>query len=85
MSRLTDLITRAKVKDAALGQELEAELKILLARRAFGLNFERHRPENVELPGRAIRKGDKVRILEARGSTKKGAAYGNTCGDRFGG
>jgi len=72
MSRLTDLIARAKVKDAALGQELEAEFKILSARRAFGLNFERHRPENVELPGRAIRKGDKVRILEARGSTKKG-------------
>lgn len=72
MSRLTDLIARAKAKDAALGQELEAEFKILSARRAFGLNFERHRPENVELPGRAIRKGDKVRILGARGSIKKG-------------
>jgi len=72
MSRLTDLIARTKVKDAALGQELEAEFKILSAHRAFGLNFERHRPENVELPGRIIRKGDKVRILETRGSTKKG-------------
>ena len=72
MSRLTDLIARTKFKDDALGQELEAEFKILSAHRAFGLNFERHRPENVELPGRIIRKGDKVRILEIRGSTKKG-------------
>ena len=35
-------------------------------------NFERHRPEAVALPQRPVRKGDKVRILPARGSTKKG-------------
>ena len=55
-----------------LGQELEQEFKVLSSRRSFGLNFERHRPENVELPGRPIRKGDKVRILPPRGTTAKG-------------
>ena len=72
MSRLTDLIAQAKAKDPDLGTDLEREFKILSSRRSFGLNFERHRPENVELPGRAIRKGDKVRILPPRGSTKNG-------------
>lgn len=60
------------MKDLSLGQELEREFKVLSTRRSFGLNFERHRPESVELPGRPIRKGDKVRILPPRGSTKKG-------------
>ncbi|MEQ8903459.1 MAG: DNA methyltransferase [Roseovarius sp.] len=72
MSRLTDLIAQAKSKDADLGRELQREFKALTSRRAFGLNFERHRPESVELPGRPIRKGDKVRILPPRGETKKG-------------
>lgn len=72
MSRLTDLLAQAKTNDPALGQELEREFKVLSARRSFGLNFERHRPENVELPGRPIRKGDKVRMLPPRGSTAKG-------------
>lgn len=72
MSRLTDLIAQAKGKDADLGRELEREFKALTNRRAFGLNFERHRPESVELPGRPVRKGDKVRVLPPRGETKKG-------------
>lgn len=72
MSRLTDLIAQAKAKDPALGAELEREFKVLSSRRSFGLNFERHRPESVELPGRPIRKGDKVRILPPRGETKRG-------------
>lgn len=72
MSRLTDLLSQAKAKDPSLGRELEREFKTLANRRAFGLNFERHRPENVELPGRSIRRGDKVRILPERGSTAKG-------------
>jgi len=74
VSRLTDLIARAKAKDRALGDELEREFRALASRRAFGLNFERHRPESVELPGRPIRRGDKVRILPPRGSTAKGDA-----------
>lgn len=72
MSRLTDLIAQAKAKDPALGSELEREFKVLSSRRSFGLNFERHRPESVELPGRPVRKGDKVHILPPRGSTAKG-------------
>lgn len=72
MSRLTDLIARAKAKDAALGEEFEREFKALASRRAFGLNFERHRPESVELPGRLVRRGDKVRILSPRGVSHRG-------------
>lgn len=72
MSRLTDLIAQAKANDPELGRELEYEFKVLSSRRAFGLNFERHRPESVELPGRPVRKGDKVRLLPLRGSTAKG-------------
>lgn len=72
MSRLTDLLARTKAKDAQLGADLEREFKALSSRLPFGLNFERHSPEAVELPLRPIRKGDKVRVLPERGSTKKG-------------
>ena len=72
MSRLTDLIAATKAKDPTLGAELEREFKALSSRRQFGLNFERHRPEAVELPQRPVRKGDKVRILPPRGSTERG-------------
>jgi adenine-specific DNA-methyltransferase len=72
VSRLTDLLARTKAKDAKLGADLEREFKALSSRLPFGLNFERHSPEAVELPLRPIRKGDKVRVLPERGSTKKG-------------
>lgn len=72
MSRLTDLIAQAKTKDPTMGQELEQEFRVLSSRRSFGLNFERHRPESVELPGRPVRKGDKFHILPPRGTTAKG-------------
>jgi adenine-specific DNA-methyltransferase len=71
VSRLTDLIAHAKAKDPQLGADLDREFKILSSRLPFGLNFERHRPEAVELPQRPIRKGDKVRVLPERRSTKK--------------
>ena len=71
MSRLTDLIAQAKAKDLQMGADLEREFKALSSRLSFGLNFERHRPEAVELPQRPVRKGDKVRVLPERGSTKK--------------
>ena len=67
MSRLTDLIAQAKTHTPQLGTDLEREFKVLSSRRAFGLNFERHRPEAVESPQRPVRKGDKVRTLPARG------------------
>ncbi len=72
MSRITDLIAHAKAKDPQMGADLECEFKALSLRLAYGLNFERHRPEVVELPQRPVRKGDKVRVLPARGSTKRG-------------
>lgn len=72
MSRLTDLIAQAKRKDPQLGGDLDREFKLLSSRLPFGLNFERHSPEAVELPLRPIRKGDKVRVLPPRGETKKG-------------
>ncbi len=71
MSRLTDLIAQAKVKDPQLGTDLDREFKVLSSRLPFGLNFERHRPEVVELPLRPVRKGDKTRVLPKRGSNKK--------------
>ncbi|WP_265452001.1 site-specific DNA-methyltransferase [Aeromonas salmonicida] len=72
MSRLTDLLAKAKVKDSQLGADLEREFKAISSRLPFGLNFERHSPEAVELPLRPVRKGDKVRVLPERGSVKKG-------------
>ena len=72
MSRLTDLISQVKANNPELGRELEREFKTLSSRLPFGLNFERHRPESVELPARPVRKGDKVRVLPPRGTTQKG-------------
>jgi adenine-specific DNA-methyltransferase len=72
MSRLTDLIAQARNTDAQLGADLEREFRVLSSRLPFGLNFERHRPEAVELPQCPVRKGDKVRVLAERGSTAKG-------------
>lgn len=72
MSRLTDLIAQAKAKDPKFGADLDREFKVLSSRLPYGLNFERHSPEAVELPQRPIRKGDKVRVFPKRGSTKKG-------------
>lgn len=71
MSRLTDLIAQLKAKDAQLGIDLEKEIKVLSSRLPFGLNFERHSPELVQLPNKGIRKNDKVQILPKRGILKK--------------
>lgn len=72
MSRLTDLISKARAIDSQLGTDIEREFRALSSRLSFGLNFERHRPEAVELPKRPIRKGDNVRVLPPRGSVEKG-------------
>lgn len=71
MSRLTDLIAQAKAKDPQLGADLESEFRVLSERRQFGLNFERHQPEAVELPSRPVRKGDKVRVIPPRGTASQ--------------
>lgn len=72
MSRLTDLLRAAKQLDPELGKDLEEEIVPLQKRLPFGLNFERHAPEAVELAGHSIRKGSKVRVLPPRGSTERG-------------
>jgi adenine-specific DNA-methyltransferase len=72
VSLLQNLIAQVKEKDPQAAADLDREFKALASRRQFGLNFERHRPEAVELPQRPIRKGDKVRVLPPRGETKKG-------------
>lgn len=72
MSRLTDLLRAAKQLDPRLGKDLEDEIRPLQERLPFGLNFERHAPEAVELAGHKIRKGSKVRVLPPRGSTTHG-------------
>lgn len=72
MSRLTDLLRQLRSADAQLGADLEKEIAALTKRRSFGLVFERHQPEAVELPGQAIRRASKVRVLPQRGETVKG-------------
>jgi adenine-specific DNA-methyltransferase len=71
VSRLNDLLRELRTREPALARDLEREVAALADRRAFGLNFERHVPEAVELPGRKARKGDKVRILTPRGQMPK--------------
>lgn len=70
MSRINDLLRQLREKEPLLAQDLEREVAALADRRAFGLNFERHVPEAVELPGRPVRKGDKVRVLPPRGEAR---------------
>ena len=66
MSRLSNLLGQVKALDSQLADDLKQEVEALSSRRAFGLNFERHIPETVELPRRPVRKGDKVRFLPKR-------------------
>ncbi|MDE0658249.1 MAG: DNA methyltransferase [Gammaproteobacteria bacterium] len=67
MSRLSNLLRHVEALDPQLGDDLRREVDALSERRAFGLNFERHIPETVELPNRPVRRGDKVRFLPERG------------------
>ena len=55
MSRLTDLIAQVRLSNPALAKDLDAEFRVLSQRVPFGLNFERHLPEGVQLPGRRVR------------------------------
>ena len=69
VSRLSNLLRQLEALDPQLGTDLKREVDALSGRRAFGLNFERHIPETVELPNRLVRRGDKVRFLSERGDT----------------
>lgn len=70
VSRLSSLLRRLDAHDPQLAADLKEQTDALLSRRQFGLNFERHIPEAVYLPGRYLRRGDKVRVLPERGSPR---------------
>lgn len=73
MARIHELIRQVAEQSPDLAREIAREVDVLSERRAFGLNFERHTPEEVELPGRPVRRGDKVHVLPPRGETPKAA------------
>ena len=72
MSRLSDLMRTLEHLNPQLAKDLNDEIRPLQERLPFGLNFERHAPEAVELAGHRIRKGNKVRVLPPRGSRDRG-------------
>lgn len=69
-SELSEILKRVTALDPAVGDELRRQIDGLTNRRANGLNFERHLPEQVALVGRPISLGDKVRFIPKRGSTE---------------
>lgn len=62
----SSLLRQVGEKDSQLAADLAREVEALSQRRQFGLNFERHTPETVELYGRPVRRGDMVRFLAPR-------------------
>ena len=66
---VASLLDRVRDLDPTLAEDLAAAVKNITADREFGLVFNRHMPETVELPGRVVRKGDKVRIVGDRSET----------------
>ena len=71
LSNFTELIERARSVDPDLARDLENEVRDLNSQRKFGLVFERHLPESVNLPGRKVRRGSRVRMLPPRRETTK--------------
>lgn len=69
MTRLDDLLARvpAELRDD-LAEEIDRRAR---PQRHFGLVFERHQPEAVELTGMAPAQGDTAHVLPARGSDEK--------------
>lgn len=63
-SLIDSLLDRVRSNDASLADDLRRAIKSVTAEREFGLVFNRHLPETVELPGRAVRVRDKVRIKD---------------------
>lgn len=73
ISRLEVLLKEIERLDASLAADLRQEATKLSSRREFGLNFERRKPETVQLYGRKVRRGDKVQILSERGASPSSA------------
>ncbi|BBX30739.1 DNA methylase N-4/N-6 domain-containing protein [Mycolicibacterium mageritense DSM 44476 = CIP 104973] len=64
---IDSLLSRVRDNDPSLADDLRRAIKSVTADREFGLVFNRHLPETVELPGRAVRVLDKVRIKDDEG------------------
>ena len=79
MSRLNNLLRQVETHDSQLAADLKREMEVLSGRRAFGLNFERHIPETVELPNRAVRRGG-TRFGSCRSVARSRAASTAGCG-----
>lgn len=62
-SQLEALVSRVAELDAKLASDITLQLKHAARDKEFGLVFNRHLPEMVELYGRAVRRGDKVRVI----------------------
>jgi adenine-specific DNA-methyltransferase len=60
-----------KVSDSALRQALRDQVDTMLTKQSFGLVYQAHKPETVELHHYKVRRGCKVRIL----SEDDGALY----------
>lgn len=60
MALIDALIDR--VADGALRQALRQQIDTMLTKQSFGLVFQAHKPETVELPRYKVRRGCKVRI-----------------------
>jgi adenine-specific DNA-methyltransferase len=69
-NELRSLLRRVEDKDPETAKEIRRHIDALQSRRQFGLNFERHMPESVDLTGRPIAVGDKVRFLPPHGETE---------------
>ena len=52
-----------KVADPALRQALREQIETMLVKKSFGLVYQQHKPETVELPNYQVRRGCKVRLL----------------------
>ena len=69
MAKLEDLIKQ--ISDAKLRDELAREVAALKSTKKFGLVFEEHIPEQVQLPGLPVRTGSRV----IRRSTKNNQVF----------
>lgn len=53
-----------KIHDPALRADLKRQVELLRAKRRFGLVFEEHLPERVELPEHTVRRGTRVLLRD---------------------
>jgi adenine-specific DNA-methyltransferase len=60
-----------KVEDPALRADLKRQVELLRSRRRFGLVFEEHLPERVQLPEHTIRRGTRVVLRDDDGEPRE--------------